>query len=98
MKAGRKNTVVQRSIVRLVLGTGAILLVPLAAMQFTDEVRWTPSDFIIMGALIFITGLSLDFVMRKADKYRLALATVIIVLFLWVWAELAVGIFTNLGS
>ena len=30
-----------------------ILLVPLVAMQFTDEVVWTLSDFVVAGVLLF---------------------------------------------
>jgi hypothetical protein len=33
------------------VGAGALLLVPLIAMAFTDAVRWTASDFIFAGAL-----------------------------------------------
>ena len=29
-----------------------ILLVPLIAMQFTEEVKWTLTDFIIAGGLL----------------------------------------------
>jgi uncharacterized membrane protein len=51
-----------------------------------------------MGTLLFITGLGLDLVMRKAGKYKVAAVIGIVVLFLWIWAELAVGVFTNIGS
>ena len=29
-----------------------LLLLPAIAMQFTSEIDWSPSDFIVMGALI----------------------------------------------
>ena len=30
-----------------------ILLLPLVAMQFTDEVAWDETDFAVMGAMLF---------------------------------------------
>jgi hypothetical protein len=68
------------------------------AMQFSSEVNWTLSDFIIMGAILFVTGFMLDLARRKMGKYRIAGVITIVVLFLWLWVELAVGLFTNWGS
>lgn len=72
-----------------------ILIVPLIAMQFTDEVNWSPSDFIIMGILLLITGLLCELVLRKARTRlsRLILASLVLFIFFMVWAELAVGVF-----
>jgi hypothetical protein len=87
-----------KSISIIGLVTAALLSVPLIAMQFTAEVDWSPSDFIIMGTLIFLTGLGIDFAWRKVGKYKALAVAVIIFLFLWIWAEFAVGVFTNWGS
>lgn len=95
MKANKSS---MQGVYRIGLITLAILLVPLIAMQLTNNVNWSLSDFIIMGALIFTTGLALDLVVRKAGKYKSLGAMAIIGLFLWIWAELAVGVFTNWGS
>ncbi|MBI5134305.1 MAG: hypothetical protein HZA81_02900 [Candidatus Taylorbacteria bacterium] len=78
----------------------ALLMVPLVAMQFTEEVQWTGSDFAAMGALLFITGLILDFAVRKAGTTprKIGFAAAILLGFVYIWAELAVGIFTNIGS
>ena len=72
-----------------------ILLIPFIAMQFTDEVSWTLFDFIVMGVLLLGTGLLFELVLRKMTniKYRTFLLIAIILTFLLVWAELAVGIF-----
>ena len=72
-----------------------ILSIPLIAMQFTKEVNWTVSDFLIMGILLFATVITIDVVMKKFKtlKSRLILVIGILVLLILVWAELAVGIF-----
>jgi hypothetical protein len=64
-------------------------------MQFTDEVDWSAFDFIIMGTLLLITGLSVEFVLRsfKRMQERLLICGAILFIFFLVWAELAVGIF-----
>lgn len=74
-----------------------LLLVPFIAMQFTHEVDWKISDFIVAGILLFGTGLMLELILRKirAKKKRLLTSIILIILFLLIWAELAVGI---LGS
>ena len=33
-------------------GAAALLLLPLVAMQFTEEVQWTWHDFVIMGVML----------------------------------------------
>lgn len=87
-----------KNILYIALGTVLILLVPLVAMQFTTEVNWSLSDFIVMGVMLFVTGTLIDFAVRKAGRFRFLAAAVIAFLFLWLWAELAVGLFTNWGS
>ena len=64
-------------------------------MQFTNEVSWTPFDFIVMGVLLLGTGLTCELVIRKVKKieYRIVICAVILIAFLLIWAELAVGIF-----
>lgn len=75
-----------------------LLMIPLVAMQFTSEVAWTGSDFAVMGVLLFVTGIMLNLVTSKMGKYKVIGAVAVVMAFLYVWAELAVGIFTNIGS
>lgn len=72
-----------------------LLLIPLIAMQFTDEVDWDLFDFTIMGILLLTTGLSIEFVLRSFRRIqeRILISSVILFIFFLVWAELAVGIF-----
>jgi hypothetical protein len=69
-------------------------------MQFSKDVNWSLIDFVVAGILLFGTGLLLNLVMLKtrSNTYRLVLGTVIVIVFLYIWAELAVGVFTNWGS
>ena len=73
----------------------ALLLVPLVAMQFTEQVTWTLSDFVAMSFLLLGTGLLLALLWRKEGHrtYRLAGMAVIVLAAILFWAELSVGIF-----
>ena len=84
-----KNFIIIISVVAL------LLLIPLIAMQFTNEVRWEFLDFIIAGVLLIGTGLSCNFVIQKVKntKFRIAICLAILALLFLIWAELAVGIF-----
>ena len=64
-------------------------------MQFTTEVNWTASDFVIAGMLIFVTGLIFDLVLRKINNknLRIALIVSLFIIVVLIWIELAVGIF-----
>lgn len=72
----------------------ALLLIPLIAMQFSKAVDWNFPDFLIMGCLLLGTGLLCEFVLRKvkSTKGRFILCGAVLLSFLLVWAELAVGI------
>ena len=82
-------------IIFIVIAT--LLLVPFIAMQFTDEVNWTSSDFAIMALLLISTGLSCEIIMRnvKTTKNRIILCGALLLVFFLVWAELAVGVFAT---
>ena len=74
---------------------GLLLLIPLTAMQLTNEVNWSFFDFIIMGALLTITGLLIGIIFQKVknSKNRQILIITIVMMFFLIWAELAVGLF-----
>jgi hypothetical protein len=64
-------------------------------MQFTSEVNWKLFDFLFAGVLLFGTGLILIFGKRKIKniKYRYLFYIVIMIVFLLIYSELAVGVF-----
>lgn len=85
----------KKSIIRVTLVTALILLIPLVAMQFTDEVKWDVRDFVVIGTLLLGTGFGLELIVRKISNvnYRIALCALLVIAFLLIWVDLAVGIF-----
>ena len=83
-----------RSVVGVALATAFLLLIPLLAMQVTDEVVWDLADFAFAGALIFGTGLTFVLVARKAGNiaYRFAVGVALAAAFILVWLSLGVGV------
>ena len=84
-----------KRLIVILLTITMLLLIPLIAMQFTNEVNWTLFDFVIAGVLLFGTGLIGELVIRKINKinYRIIILLVLLLALLLIWAELAVGIF-----
>jgi len=84
-----------KNIIRIVVVTAFILLIPFVAMQFSDDVKWGASDFVFIGALLIGSGLLYEFVATKIrnPKHRAVIGIVLVATLLLVWAELAVGIF-----
>ena len=83
-----------QSIIRIALATALLLLIPLVAMQFTQEVVWTLSDFVFAGALLFGAGLTFVLIARLGDNttYRVAAGVAVAAGLMLVWANMAVGL------
>lgn len=82
-------------------GTAALLLLlPLAAMQFTDEVNWGPGDFAIFGTMLLVACGAYELATRTTGNrtYRAAVAMALAAAFLLVWINLAVGIIGSEGN
>jgi hypothetical protein len=71
-----------------------LLLIPLVAMQFTNEVNWTALDFIVMGLLLLGVGTGIEYILRKtkSKNQKIILVGAAIGAFLLIWIELAVGL------
>jgi hypothetical protein len=84
-----------KNTIRIALGTAFILLMLMPVNQFNDEVDWKIGDFIVVGILLFTAGLAYELLAKKfsTTAYRVAIGIAIGILFLLIWAELAVGIF-----
>jgi hypothetical protein len=89
-----------RSPIRVLLGAALILLLPLSAMQFTDEVVWNLADFAVAGGLLVGTGLLYEAAGRRTRNiaYRAAAGVALAAALLLVWINLAVGIIGDEGN
>lgn len=70
-----------------------LLLLPLVAMRFTNEVNWTASDFAFAALLFGSVGLAFELIVRRSSSlaYRLGTAIAVIAAFLTIWVNAAVG-------
>ena len=79
-----------RSAARVALGVALVLSLPLVAMQFTDEVVWTPGDFIVVGVLLTTIGVALELALRKAGNLAIAIGIAVL--------GVAAGLFGEAGD
>lgn len=72
-----------------------LLLIPLVAMQFTDEVRWTASDFAFAACLLGGAGLVYEVMARRSTDgvRKLAIGGALFVVVVLIWLQGAVGVF-----
>jgi hypothetical protein len=88
-----KNKRSKRSrIARWVTAT-LLLLLPLLAMQFSNEVAWDLADFMVFGTLLFGACGTYELAIRVTNNnaYRAGVAVALITAFLLIWMNLAVG-------
>ena len=82
---------------RVVIGASiaALLLAPLLAMQITDEVAWSATDFVLAAVLLGSTGLAYEIVASNVQEptHRYALTAVIVAIAATIWAQGAIGLF-----
>ena len=82
-------------------GTAAfLLLLPLAAMQFTGEVNWDETDFAVFGAMLAVACGTYELGARMTGNraYRAAVGVAVAAAFILVWMNLAVGIIGDEGN
>lgn len=73
---------------------GLVLLVPLVAMQLTDEVNWTLSDFVFAGALLFGALGAYELAVRTtgSHSYRAGAGIALAAAVLLLWGNAAAGL------
>jgi hypothetical protein len=71
-----------------------ILLIPLVAMQFSDEWNWDLFDFVFAGTLLFGAALTYELTSKKGGTtaYRAAVGVAVATALVLVWVNAAVGI------
>ena len=72
-----------------------LLLFPLVGTLVSNEVNWSFFDFIVMGILILSMSFGIKQVVMttKNTNYRVLIIGMILLVFILIWVELAVGIF-----
>lgn len=95
--------VLQSSSKRLIIWAAAILgllMIPFFAMQFTSEVNWEVSDFLVMGSILLALALAYELIARRSKKvgYKTAFGVGLLGAFLLFWVNGAVGIIGNEGQ
>lgn len=75
-------------------GAGLILLLPLVAMRFTDEVQWTAFDFLVAAGLLGALVGAFELVVRLSGNgfYRAGVVIAALGAFLMLWVQGAVGL------
>lgn len=75
-------------------GAGLVLLLPLIAMRFTTEIRWTGFDFVVAGMLLVALVGAFELVVRLTGDwmYRGAVVVAAGAAFVMLWAQGAVGL------
>ncbi len=86
------NSIARRMSVWAVV-VALIVMIPLVAMQFSDQWNWDLFDFIFMGTLLFGAALTYELKARKYNgAYRVAVGVAVVTAVLLVWINTAVGI------
>lgn len=82
-------------IIRSILVAELVLLLPLIAMFFTEEVDWKLPDFILVGILLAGIGVAYQLIVTgiKKNVKQTVLGFALAAAMLLIWVELAVGIF-----
>lgn len=72
-----------------------VLSIALVGNLFSEEVNWSPSDFLVAGVLLFTTTFLINLVRNKIKKQsqRLLICIFILLALALLWTELAVGVF-----
>ncbi|MDC0644431.1 hypothetical protein OAP32_02550 [Crocinitomicaceae bacterium] len=70
------------------------LLIPLIGMLISDQIIWSIYDFILMGSMLLLVGFGIDRILKHVNAYtkRFIYISLIVLLFIFVWIELAVGV------
>lgn len=84
----------RRRLVGMALVIAFLLLLPLVAMQFTDEVEWGLGDFVAAAVLLGGAALAYELISRTSGNttYRAAVGMAVVTTLLLIWANLAVGL------
>jgi hypothetical protein len=83
-----------KRIAGILLGPTLVLLIPLIAMQFTEEVNWDETDFLAAWLLMVGAAAAYSFATSRTGDvaYRAAVGLAVMTAFILIWINLAVGL------
>lgn len=86
-----------KSIFRIGVITILLLLIPLVLNLTLSDFDWSLLDFVVAGILFFLLGISIEIIRKSKlfQKRKTLYIILVIVFFVLVWMELAVGIFNT---
>ena len=75
----------------------ALLIIPLLGVLLTNAVEWGIFDFLLMGSLLLVLGIAINLTLLNIKYFnkRIAIIFFVILIFLLIWVELAVGVFNT---
>ncbi|HNF30102.1 MAG TPA: hypothetical protein PLY81_07480, partial [Chitinophagaceae bacterium] len=75
----------------LILGVVIVICIPLVAMLFTTEVKWSFFDFVLAAVLLLFVALLCEFLYRKINNIVLKIITcsLVIITCILFWIEIA---------
>lgn len=80
-----------------VIATLFLLSIPLIAMQFTQEVNWDVFDFLVAFVFFSLLFTAIEGILlwKASLKTKLISLLILLLAFMLLWAEMAVGIFNS---
>lgn len=84
----------KQQLARIVIITITLLLIPLIAMQFPNEVSWQVGDFLVAGILLIAFGYCYELLIKllPGSRRQVLIAVTLLLILLLIWSILAVDI------
>lgn len=78
----------------------ALLIIGILLLPYVLNAPWTLFDYVVAGILLCTTAVVFEIVTSRitTQKKKIIAGVSVILIAIYIWAELAVGIFTTLGS
>ena len=70
----KRRRSLRRSALRPALGVAIVLSLPAVGMLLSEQVAWSPADFVLAGVLLATIGVALELAVRKAGNLVVAVA------------------------
>ena len=74
-----------------------LLIIPILGIILTNSVEWSVLDFLLMASLLLALGIGIELTAINFKQFntRIVIISFIVLIFLMIWVELAVGAFNS---